>query len=294
MDTRRESDPMSPAFAIDKTVAVGELRFHYRDWGGAGSPILLLHDLAGTGHAWDLVAPLLIDAYRAVALDLPGHGRSEAAADYAFQTLAADLLAVNQAIGLERPVIVGHGWGARIGLWLAAHHPHTLSGLVMVDGGVEELADLSGEQVQRQYGPDESQGIALDDFRASIQERAPQGLITPAVEAALLASYAVDGDGLVHPHLSDEAHLRILRLVWKQRLSDLYPKVACPLLVLPARRQSHDPPDRLARKARAVEGMREALPDAQVVWLEDTIHDAPLQRPHALAEHIRRFMGIVG
>jgi pimeloyl-ACP methyl ester carboxylesterase len=285
---------MPPAFAIDKTVAVGELRYHYRDWGGAGSPILLLHDLAGTGHVWDLVAPLLIDAHRVIALDLPGHGRSEAAGDYAFQTLAADLLAVNTAVGFERPVIVGHGWGALIGLWLAAHRPDALSGLVMVDGGVEELADLSWEQVQRQYGPDDTQGIALDDFRASIQARAPQGLITPAVEAALLASYAVDGDGLVHPHLSDEAHLRILHVIWKQPLSDLVAKVACPLLVLPARRQSHGPPDRLARKTRAVEQIRETLPDAQVVWLEDTIHDSPLQRPHAVAEHIRRFMQIVG
>ena len=35
-------------------------------------------------------------------------------------------------------------------------------------------------------------------------------------------------------------------------------------------------------------------PDAEIVWLEDTIHDAPLQRPHTVAEHIRRFMEIVG
>ena len=83
---------MSPAFAIDKTVAVGELRFHYRDWGGEGDTILLLHDVGSTSHAWDLVAPLLIDAHRAIALDLHGHSRSEAAGEYGFRTLAADIL----------------------------------------------------------------------------------------------------------------------------------------------------------------------------------------------------------
>jgi 3-oxoadipate enol-lactonase len=285
---------MSPAFAIDKMVMVEELRFHYRDWGGQGGPILLLHDLGSTGHSWDLVAPLLIDAYRVIALDLHGHGRSESAGDYRLQTLAADLLAVNRAVGINRPAIVGHGWGALIGLWLAAHSPGGLSGLVMVDGGIEELAGSPWEQVQSKYGPGEESGVPLDEFRASIQERAPQGLITPAVEAALLASYAIDDGGLVSPRLSPEDHLRILRIVWGQRLADLYTKAACPLLILPARRQSHDPPDRLARKAQGVEQIRQSQPDAEIVWLEDTIHDAPLQRPHTLAEHIRRFMEIVG
>jgi pimeloyl-ACP methyl ester carboxylesterase len=285
---------MSSAFAIDKMVMVGERRFHYRDWGGRGSPILLLHDLGGTAHSWDLVAPLLIDAHRVNALDLRGHGRSETASEYGFQALTADLLAVNRAVGINRPAIVGHGWGALIGLWLAAHSPGDLSGLVMVDGGIEELSSLPWEQVQGEYGPGEEGGVPLDDFRASIQRRSPQGLITPAVEAALLASYAVGGDGLVRPHLSGEHHLRALRAVWGLRLADLYPKVACPLLILPARRQSHDPPDRLARKERGVEQVRQMLPDAEIVWLEDTIHDALLQRPFTVAEHVRRFMEIVG
>jgi pimeloyl-ACP methyl ester carboxylesterase len=285
---------MSPAFAIDKMVRVGELRFHYRDWGGEGSPILLLHDVGSTSHAWDLVAPLLIDAHRVIALDLPGHGRSETAGEYGFRALAADILAVSEAVEIDSPAMAGHGWGAWIGLWLAAHSPAALTGLVMVDGGVEELAGLSWDRVQKGYSPSEQGGVTIDEFRATIQQKSPQGLITPAVEAALLASYAVDDDGLIHPHLSGEHHRRILRTIWEQRLADLYEKAACPLLILPARRQSHDPPERLERKVRGVEQIRKTLPDAEIVWLEDTIHDALLQRPHTVAEHIRRFMEIVG
>ena len=33
------------------------LNLHYRDWGGSGPPIVLLHGLASTSHIWDLVAP---------------------------------------------------------------------------------------------------------------------------------------------------------------------------------------------------------------------------------------------
>ena len=60
----------------DLTVGLDGMPFHYRDWGGAGQPIVLLHGLASTCHIWDLVAPILRRAFRVVALDQRGHGES--------------------------------------------------------------------------------------------------------------------------------------------------------------------------------------------------------------------------
>ena len=82
-------------FAIDKTVTTGDLRFHYRDWGGRGWPVVLLHGLASTSHSWDLVAPLLVEHARVIALDLRGHGLSDKPDEgYDFETLSADVFEI--------------------------------------------------------------------------------------------------------------------------------------------------------------------------------------------------------
>ena len=70
------------------------LPFHYRDWGGTGRPVLLLHGLASTCHIWDLVAPLLAEEFRVVALDQRGHGLSAQVEDgYDFATVSGDAAA---------------------------------------------------------------------------------------------------------------------------------------------------------------------------------------------------------
>ena len=63
---------------IDGMVQAGEagIAIHYRDWGGAGRPIALVHGLASSARIWDLMAPLLRAAGRVVAFDQRGHGES--------------------------------------------------------------------------------------------------------------------------------------------------------------------------------------------------------------------------
>ena len=69
-----------------------------------------------------------------VAVDLRGHGRSEApaAGDYAVESLAADIAAVVDALGLGRFVLVGHSMGGAAALAYADAHPERVAGLVLV------------------------------------------------------------------------------------------------------------------------------------------------------------------
>ncbi|MEV5149699.1 alpha/beta fold hydrolase, partial [Streptomyces sp. NPDC052727] len=53
------------------------VRLACRDWGGSGSPIVLLHGLAGHAGEWDVLAQRLSSRYRVVAVDQRGHGASE-------------------------------------------------------------------------------------------------------------------------------------------------------------------------------------------------------------------------
>ena len=63
------------------------------------------------------------------------------------------------------------------------------------------------------------------------------------------------------------------------------------MLVLPCRRSRGDEPDdTLRRKEAGVSRAARLLADVEVRWLENTVHDAPLQRPHRVAEEIIRFI----
>lgn len=93
--------PLQPT---DKTLTLDGLDFHYRDWGGTGTPLVLLHGLASTSHIWDLAAPLLAQEYRVLALDQRGHGTtSKPDTGYDSKTFVGDLRAFVGETGLERP-----------------------------------------------------------------------------------------------------------------------------------------------------------------------------------------------
>ncbi len=279
-------------YAIDKTLTVNELSFHYRDWDGRGWPTLLLHGLSSTSHIWDLVAPLLTEEARTVALDLRGHGQSEKPdGDYGFNAIAQDVLGVLHALQFERPVIVGHSWGAYVALWLAAHAPERVGGIVMLDGGLINLGQsMTWEQTLKRLTPPSLDGMPVEEFRQMLVSRTPQGLLSPAVEAAIMANFEIDAEERLHRRLPLDFHLRILRAMWEARLTDLYPRVICPALVLPVRWVGRDEPDHLAQKEKGAAEAERLLADVEVRWLEESIHDVQLQHPHRLAEEIRRFI----
>ena len=130
-------------------------RIHFLDWGGppdaagSGEPgVLLIHGLSSTAWAWVAVARRLRGAHRTVAMDLRGHGLSDApTTGYDPETLAGDVLAVADGSGLQSggPVVLaGHGFGAIVAAWTAARLGSACAGLVLVDGGWEDLAGSTG------------------------------------------------------------------------------------------------------------------------------------------------------
>jgi pimeloyl-ACP methyl ester carboxylesterase len=85
---------------------------------------------------------------RTVALDLRGHGLSDApTAGYDRDTLAADAIAVAEGSGLIEAgpvVLAGHGFGAIVAAWAAVVLGPRCAGLVLVDGGWEDLRASTG------------------------------------------------------------------------------------------------------------------------------------------------------
>jgi pimeloyl-ACP methyl ester carboxylesterase len=134
-------------------------RIHFLDWdgraaGGSTPGVLLLHGLSNTAWSWAPVARRLRARRRVVAMDLRGHGLSDAPTEgYDQVTLSADAVAVAEGSGLldrdgDRVVLAGHGFGGIIAAWTAVALGERCAGLVLVDGGWESLEAASGMEVE--------------------------------------------------------------------------------------------------------------------------------------------------
>jgi pimeloyl-ACP methyl ester carboxylesterase len=102
-------------------------------------PFLLVHDVDADSRVWDDVAERLYTAgHQVAAVDLRGHGRSEApSAGYDTDTCADDLSTLLDVLGFtggRAPVVVGHGWGANVVMSLAARRDG-VAGVCCLDGG---------------------------------------------------------------------------------------------------------------------------------------------------------------
>ena len=101
---------------------------------GGGLPALvLLHYFGGSAKEWEFVRNELADSYRCVAIDLPGHGDSDAPpTGYSVENMADDVLGVIQRLNLTDFVLVGHSMSGKVALSLASRQPAGLRSLVLV------------------------------------------------------------------------------------------------------------------------------------------------------------------
>ena len=276
----------------------GPLRLHFRDWAGKGRALVLLHGLASNARIWDLMAPQLTSRFRVIALDQRGHGLSDRPDDgYTFREVSGDLAALIEGLALERPLIVGHSWGGNVALQFALDCPQQLCGAVLVDGGFLEISAFPGmtwERAQEMMAPPPLDGLKLSAFLRAARrwpELAP--LWNDQVQEIVLANFQVADDGTIRSRLTRDNHMKILRALWEHRPSQLWEKLRCPVLLVPAARNDPDPRNAMwmEGKRRAIEVALQKSPEVKVRSVEETIHDVPLQRPRELAEAVVAFAG---
>ncbi|MEV5830074.1 alpha/beta hydrolase [Spirillospora sp. NPDC052242] len=113
------AEPSAPVHVVPS----GGVGLAVRDHGGDGPAVVLLHGGGRTMDDWRLVAPRLTGAgLRVVTADLRGHGAS-APAPWSWPDALADLAAVIDDRGLDRPAVVGHSLGGIVAALWAARHP---------------------------------------------------------------------------------------------------------------------------------------------------------------------------
>ncbi|WP_109123545.1 alpha/beta hydrolase [Dyella sp. C11] len=108
-------------------------RMAYRVCGPeAGPAVMLIHAFASQSATWRNIAPALArSGFRVVAPDLRGHGRSARTACYALAEFDQDLIALLDALELEKVSLAGHSLGGHLALRLAAHRPERVEQMVI-------------------------------------------------------------------------------------------------------------------------------------------------------------------
>ncbi|MEX0683490.1 MAG: alpha/beta hydrolase, partial [Dehalococcoidia bacterium] len=208
------------------------LRLHYRDWGGDGPPLILLHGLSSGSRIWDWTAPLLAQRFRVIALDQRSHGLSDAPDDgYGFDDVTADLDAFIEALGLERPALAGHSWGASVALTYAVAHP--ARAVVLIDGGVIELSSRgTWEDAEARMRPPDIDGTPVETF-LGFMRRWPnlQDMWKEDLPDMVLSNFEVRDDK-VYRRLAIPNHMKIARAIFDLKPSELLPEIACPLMII--------------------------------------------------------------
>jgi pimeloyl-ACP methyl ester carboxylesterase len=302
-------------------IEVENIRLHYLEWDQTlyrqahpaasaqqreanedNIPIVLLHGLSASAETWSLVADHLCQQHQVIAFDQRGHGQSsQPDTGYDQITMTEDIIHGMADLGLGQIALVGHGWGARIALALAARHPALLSHLILVDCPHVEPRHWPGmtrERFLRERAGKESYP-STEAFLQAMQEEI--GNFWSAEIAEILLSYIEQRpDGSVEERLKPANQRQIRGATWEDRALSYYGKLTCPVLLVPAAaapQQGEEPPERLENadefayaKGIMVAQVARTIHQCTVLWMPDTAHDIQLQRPQRLAQAIATFV----
>jgi non-heme chloroperoxidase len=161
------------------------------DWGGPGRVLVLLTGLGNTAHVFDEFAPKLTPEYHVYGITRRGYGASSApASGYSADRLGDDVLAVLDALKLDRPVLAGHSIAGEEMSSVTTRHPERVAGLIYIDAGYSQAfydpslgnVEMDSRELQKKLGEMRAASTP-QEHRRLVEELVHQGL--PGMEVEL-------------------------------------------------------------------------------------------------------------
>ncbi|MGI5135036.1 3-oxoadipate enol-lactonase [Streptomyces sp. CA-106110] len=243
-----------------------KLPYHHAEGAPTAAPLLLGPSLGTSCALWDKVAPELSADHRVVRWDLPGHGGS--APDLigpgaTVADLAGLVLALADALGVDRFAYAGVSLGGAVGLHLAVHHPERISSLAVVCSS----AHFNGA------GPWQE--------RAALVRREGMAPVAATADARwFTAGFTVPRLVQDHREADPAAYAACCDALAAFDIRDRLPSITVPTLLIAGREDPATPPAHLREIA-------DAVPGSALVEIPGASHLAPAQCPEAVLTALR-------
>ncbi|MFV2064773.1 MAG: alpha/beta fold hydrolase [Chloroflexota bacterium] len=274
-------------------------QIHYLEWdsGQPGVPMVLIHGLARTAWTWLPVARRLADSRPVVALDLRGHGASDAPlAGYDLESLAPDALTVvagkgwGEAVDGPPAVVAGHGLGAMVAAEMSVTQPASIAALALVDGGWEEMAEATRMSPPELLAAMEDPDEVMASMDAYLGDRRDFDPASWDADQEIAARAQVNEKHAGHVRLAVKASVlrRVVDAMYAYRPIETLGRVPCRMLALVASSGAADDDEERERDLALGDVARarsEAeLPEMRVQRFVGVGHDLMRYRPDAVAQ----------
>ncbi|HEV2440528.1 MAG TPA: 2-succinyl-6-hydroxy-2,4-cyclohexadiene-1-carboxylate synthase [bacterium] len=251
---------------------------------GSGPALVLLHGFTGAAGSWAAHLPALSACCSTVAIDMLGHGASDAPAEpsrYGIEHVAADVLAVLDRLGIGRAAVLGYSMGGRAALFLATMAPERVTALIL-ESASPGIADAASRAARAAQDVELADAIERDGVPAFVDrwERLPlfatqAGLPAEVRAAARAQRIAQSPRGLANS-------LRGLGQGAQPALFDRLGALPMPVLLIAGECDE--------RYAALGLTMRRAIPDARVVVVPAAGHTVHLEQPEAFQRAVLDFL----
>lgn len=247
----------------------------YELLGAEGPVLVLVHEMGGTLESWDGVARKLALTRRVLRFDTRGAGLSEKiVADVTLETMATDVAALLDAIGISEPVsIAGCAVGGAIAMRFALDYPQRVASLIVLNPAVDAPGEAAHNlvlraEILRKQGMRSIESRSLDNgYPVMLRERDPARYLR--FRNRWLAN--------------DPVSLGYLfRMLARTNVIPEASRIEVPTLALSG---IHDP----LRPPAYVRSVVEAIADHEVIEI-DAAHHVPDQAPEAVARHFADFL----
>lgn len=129
LDTTALPSPVSGP-VLETDVQLSEVKMHYAVYGKSGHPLILVHGNGGSHKSLEEAALYLANEYTVYAIDSRCHGQSSDPGEISYDLMAKDIKEFIEALGLEKPYLMGHSDGGINALTVAYTYPDLLGGFI--------------------------------------------------------------------------------------------------------------------------------------------------------------------
>ncbi|MEQ8602710.1 MAG: 3-oxoadipate enol-lactonase [Marivibrio sp.] len=260
-----------------QALALGDRVIHWRSDGPEDGPALVFSNSLGTDlRVWSPMTPHLPRGARLLRYDAAGHGLSDHRGARGIEEHANDLVAVMDAAGVERAVVVGLSVGGLIAQALAAARPDRVAGLVLSNTaakiGDAALWDERIAAIERDGLAPMAETILARWFSARFHEERPAEL---ALWRAMLTRTPVEG------------YLALCKAIRDADYRSRAPAITAPTLALGGSEDGSTPPDVVKATADLIQGARFEL-------IEGAGHLPCVEAPKITAALIGGFLTEIG